>query len=69
LDVSDRSKASQAERRAKELGLGQFFAANKSQTGMVAVIDPATGNILVQHRNNPNLADYTSAIDAAIAQR
>jgi thiol-disulfide isomerase/thioredoxin len=69
LDVSNKAKASQSEAKARELGLGQFFAANKSQTGMVAVIDPATGNILAQHRNNPNLSDYTSAIDAAIAQR
>jgi thiol-disulfide isomerase/thioredoxin len=69
LDISDRSKASQAERRARELGLGQFFAANKSQTGMVAIVDPATGNILTQHRNNANLTDYTSAIDSAMSQR
>ncbi|MBW4623690.1 MAG: redoxin domain-containing protein [Cyanosarcina radialis HA8281-LM2] len=69
LDVSDKAKTSQSEAKARELGLSQFFAANKSQTGMVAVIDPATGNILAQHRNNPNLADYTSVIDAAIAQR
>lgn len=69
LDVSDRAKASQAESLATELGLGDFFAANRSQTGMVAIIDPATGNILTQHRNNANLADYTTIIDAAIAQR
>lgn len=69
LDVSDKSKASQAEARARQLGLEQFFAAHKSQTGMVAIIDPATGNILAQHRNNPNLADYTSVLNSAISQR
>ncbi|MFB2933653.1 TlpA family protein disulfide reductase [Aerosakkonemataceae cyanobacterium BLCC-F154] len=69
LDVSDKSKASQAERKARELGLGKFFAENKSQTGMVAIIDPATGNILAQHRNNANLADYTSVLNSAISQR
>ncbi|WP_199245559.1 thioredoxin domain-containing protein [[Phormidium] sp. ETS-05] len=69
LDVSDRAKASQAESLAAELGLGNFFAANRSQTGMVAIIDPATGNILAQHRNNANLADYTKVIDSTIVQR
>lgn len=69
LDVSDRAKTSQSETLATELGLGDFFAAHRSQTGMVAIVDPATGNILAQHRNNANLADYTSVIDSAIAQR
>ncbi|GAB4238930.1 MAG: hypothetical protein Kow0049_25940 [Stanieria sp.] len=68
LDVSDKSKASEAESKAAELGLAEFFAANKSQTGMVAIIDPATGNILTQHRNNANLNDYTSVLDSAISQ-
>ncbi len=69
LDVSDRTKTRQSETLATELGLSDFFAANRSQTGMVAIIDPATGNILAQHRNNANLADYTSVIDSAIAQQ
>ena len=69
LDVSDRAKTSQSETLATELGLSDFFAANRSQTGMVAIIDPATGNILAQHRNNANLGDYTSVIDSAIAQQ
>jgi thiol-disulfide isomerase/thioredoxin len=69
LDVSDKSKASQAETKARELGLAKFFAENKSQTGMVAIIDPATGNILAQHRNNTNLTDYTSVLNSAISQR
>jgi thiol-disulfide isomerase/thioredoxin len=67
LDVSDRSTTSQAERRARELGLEQFFEANRSQTGMIAIIDPATGNILAQYRNNANVADYTSVLNAALA--
>ncbi len=69
LDVSDKSKTSQAQRKATELGLGKFFSAHKSQTGMVAIIDPATGNILAQHRNNANLEDYTSVLNSAISQR
>jgi thiol-disulfide isomerase/thioredoxin len=69
FDVSDRTTASQAEARARQLGLGQFFAAHKSQTGLVAIIDPATGNLLAQHRNNTNLTDYTSVLNSAISPR
>ncbi|MGG6263687.1 thioredoxin domain-containing protein [Leptolyngbya sp. AN03gr2] len=69
LDVSDRAKATQAENRARELGLGQFFSANKSQTGMVAIIDPATGSILTQQRNNANKSAYTSVLNAALSRR
>jgi thiol-disulfide isomerase/thioredoxin len=66
LDVSDKSTARQAETKAKQLGLSQFFEANKAQTGLLAIIDPATGNILAQHRNNANLGDYKAVLDAAL---
>lgn len=69
LDVSDKSKANQAAAKARQLGLGRFFDANKSQTGLVVIIDPATGNILAQHRNNPNKSAYTSVLNAAISRR
>ncbi|MDJ0730694.1 MAG: thioredoxin family protein [Crocosphaera sp.] len=69
LDVSDKAKASQAEAQARQLGLGNFFAQNKSQTGSITIVDPANGNILSQHRNNSNLNDYTSVLDSAISQR
>jgi thiol-disulfide isomerase/thioredoxin len=69
LDVSDRGKASQAEARAKQLGLGAFFAANKSQTGLIAILDPATGKVLTQHRNNATKSDYTSVLNAALAKK
>jgi thiol-disulfide isomerase/thioredoxin len=69
LDVTDQAKASQAEAKAKQLGLGQFLAANKAQTGMVAIVDPATGNILAQHRNNANKSVYASVLNSALAQK
>lgn len=69
LDVSDRGKASQAAAKARQLGLGQYFDANKSQTGMIAIIDPATGNILVQHRNNADKTAYTSVLNAALKRQ
>lgn len=69
LDVSDQAKVRQSEAKAKQLGLEKFFAANKSQTAMVAIVDPATGNILAQHRKNPSRSAYTSVLDAAIAKK
>ncbi len=68
LDVSDRTTTAEAEAKATELGLSQFLTTNKNQTGMLTIIDPATGNILAQHRNNANLADYTQVLDAALKQ-
>jgi thiol-disulfide isomerase/thioredoxin len=66
LDVSDKSKTSKSQNLAKQLGLAQFFSQNISQTGLVAIIDPATGNILAQYRNNANKSDYSAVLDAAI---
>ncbi|UFP96033.1 TlpA family protein disulfide reductase [Gloeobacter morelensis] len=66
LDVSDKAKAAASEQKAKQLGLGKFLEANKAQTGTVAIIDPATGNILAQHYNNPDRAAYTEVITKAL---
>ncbi|WP_159788441.1 TlpA family protein disulfide reductase [Sodalinema gerasimenkoae] len=66
LDVSDRSTTAEAEAKAKELGLQEFLEANKSQTGMLTIVEPETGRILAQHRNNPNLEDYTTVLDPVI---
>lgn len=69
LDVSNKSSAAKAEATAKKLGLSKFFAANKTQTGSLTVVDPATGKILAQHRNNPDKAAYTSVLDTALASK
>ncbi|GAB4301713.1 MAG: hypothetical protein Kow0091_00140 [Geminocystis sp.] len=69
FDVSDKAKARQAEARAKQLGLEDFFNANKSQTGSVTIVDPKTGDILSQYRNNNKLSDYTSVLNTAISQK
>ncbi|MGK7931255.1 MAG: thioredoxin domain-containing protein [Microcystaceae cyanobacterium] len=68
FDVSDKRKARQSEAKARELGLGKFFEQNKSRTGMITVIDPTTGDILTQHYNNANLADYTSVLNTALSR-
>ncbi len=66
FDVSDRSKTAKSQSLAQQLGLAQFLAENASQTGLVAIIDPGTGNILTQYRNNANKSDYSTVLDAAI---
>ena len=68
LDVTDKATTAEAEAKAQELGLSDFLAANKAQTGTLTIVDPATGQILAQHRNNANLADYTTVLDAALKQ-
>jgi thiol-disulfide isomerase/thioredoxin len=68
LDVSDKSTTAAAEAKAKELGLSEFLATNKNQTGSLTIVDPATGNILAQHRNNSAIDAYTKVLDVAIAK-
>jgi thiol-disulfide isomerase/thioredoxin len=68
LDVTDQSTISKSEETAAQLGLSQFLEANKAQTGSLTIIDPATGTILAQYRNNANLADYTTVLDKALAE-
>lgn len=68
LDVSDKSTTAAAEAKAKELGLSEFLAANKTQTGSLTIVDPVTGNILSQHRNNSAIDVYTKVLDVAIAK-
>ncbi|WP_017302912.1 TlpA family protein disulfide reductase [Spirulina subsalsa] len=68
LDMSDRTTTAEAEAKAQQLGLGDFLAAHKSQTGTLTIVNPDTGEILAQHRNNPTLSDYTTVLDNALAQ-
>ena len=69
FDVTDKSAAQKSEAKAKELGLEKFFAANKSKTGTIVIVDPATGNILAIEKNNPNKSTYTTILDGEIAKK
>ncbi len=62
LDVTDRAATNQAQATAQKLGLTKFLESNKSATGTVAVIDPATGEIISQFRGNTNKEDYVAGI-------
>jgi thiol-disulfide isomerase/thioredoxin len=68
LDVTDKAKVKETQAQAEKLGLGKFLEANKSKTSTVAIVDPATGNILTVFKNNPNKGDYTKVLDVAIAK-
>jgi thiol-disulfide isomerase/thioredoxin len=68
FDVSDRTTTQMAEAKAKQLGLSEFLMTNKTQTSMVTIIDPATGKVLKQFRNNPNQDDYVAVLNSAIAE-
>jgi thiol-disulfide isomerase/thioredoxin len=69
LDVSDRVSTAKSEAIARELGLSQFLADNKTQTGSLTIVNPSTGKILAQHRNNANKSAYTKVLDSALAGR
>ena len=68
LDVTDKTTTADAEATAQELGLSKFLAENKTQTGSITIVDPATGKILAQHRNNADKTAYTKVLDAALTK-
>jgi thiol-disulfide isomerase/thioredoxin len=68
LDVRDRESVANSNKMAGKLGLTQFFNAHKAQTSTVAIIDPSTGKVLKQFRNNADLAEYTAILDRAITE-
>lgn len=68
LDVSDKNTTAAAEATAQELGLSKFLAENKTQTGLLTIVDPATGKILAQYRNNPDKTAYSKVLDAALTK-
>jgi thiol-disulfide isomerase/thioredoxin len=68
FDVSNRSSSRSAQAQAKQLGLESFFQSNKSQTSLVAIIDPKTGAVLQEFRGNGEFRDYQSALNQAIKQ-
>lgn len=68
FDVSDSKKTQASMKMAAKLGLTSFLNTNKSQTATVAIIDPATGKVMKQFRNNAELTAYTSILNNSIAK-
>lgn len=68
FDVSNKKTIETAEAKAKELGLENVFNQYKSKTATVAVINPATGEVVELFRKNDNKADYVAALDTTTQQ-
>jgi thiol-disulfide isomerase/thioredoxin len=66
FDITNQSTIKASEARARELGLDDFFAANKTRNATVAFINPENSQVLKEFTKNTNRADYTKAIDSAI---
>ncbi len=66
LDVTDDSKAAQSAAKARRLGLGNFFEANKQKTSTVVVLSPSR-KIVFQTMHNYDREAYVKAFDDALA--
>jgi len=64
--VTNAKTAAASEEQAQQLGLEKFFAAAKTATSTVAVIDPKSGKVFATFYNDDQLADYQKVIDAAL---
>ena len=62
FDVSDATQLKKSRERARALGLGPFLEANRSQTSLVAVINPATGATVQTFRASTDERAYSAAI-------
>ena len=67
FDVSDAAALKASRERARALGLGSFLEANRSQTSLVAVIEPATGTTVQTFRASTDAGAYAAAISRAQA--
>ena len=68
FNVTDKATTQASEGQAKKLGLGSFFAANKSKTATVAILDPSNGQVLKLLQRSTNQKDYQTVLDSAIAR-
>jgi hypothetical protein len=68
LDVSDKASTAKSAETAKKLGLDKFFTENKSETGTIAILDPATAQSLTKEQNNADVATYKKVLDTFIAK-
>ncbi|MCP9935288.1 thioredoxin family protein [Cyanobium sp. Candia 9D4] len=65
FDVSDAATLKTSRERARSLGLGAFLEANRSQTSLVAVIDPRSGTSVQTFRASTDAGAYVAAIGKA----
>lgn len=67
LDVTDDQKTAQSAAKARKLGLGNFFEANKQKTSTVVVLSPSR-KIVFQTMHNYDREAYVKAFDEALAK-
>ena len=65
LDVTDREAVARSRATAERLGLGDFFAAHRSKTGVIAVLDSSRQPIVIW-KGETELEKYRSVIDEAL---
>ncbi|MGB3641115.1 MAG: thioredoxin domain-containing protein [Rivularia sp. (in: cyanobacteria)] len=68
FDVTDKTTTEASTAKAKELGLEDVFAKYKAKTATVAVMNPATGEVVELFQKNQNKADYVAALDTTTQQ-
>ncbi|WP_409995963.1 thioredoxin domain-containing protein [Cyanobium sp. N5-Cardenillas] len=67
FDVSDAATLKASRERARTLGLSAFLEANRSQTSLVAVLDPRSGTTVQTFRASTDAGAYAAAIGKAQA--
>lgn len=67
FDVSDAATLKASRERARALGLSAFLEANRSQTSLVAVIDPRSSTAVQTFRASTDAGAYAAAIGKAQA--
>jgi len=67
LDVTDDRKTAQSAAKARKLGLGNFFEANKQKTSTVVVLSPSR-KIVFQTMHNYDREAYVKAFDEALGK-
>lgn len=62
FDVSNSAAAKRSAKQAEKLGLGMFFSSHRTQTSLVAIFNPNTGEQVKTFRAQTSVAPYIDAI-------
>lgn len=63
FDVTNRRQLARSRSRAEELGLAEFFERHRGGTGVIAVLDGASGKPVALHRGEADFAVYERAVE------
>lgn len=69
FDVTDRKSLGRARVSAEQLGLAEFFERHRGGTGVIAVLDGASGEPLALHKGQADFGLYERAVDEARRDR